>query len=101
MRNLFFEFKFEERDVTVQSNGRNGMAQTHGIAATVYTDRIQGKDTPLVDTVTLFPITSRGNWQNCHIDIPLADFLKLADLIRGGLHATTQTDRHATDQPNV
>lgn len=109
MKSLFHELKFKSRDSSVRSNGRNGTAQTHGIAASVYMDR--GVDTvegPLVDVVTLIPITSYGDWQNCHIDIPLVDFLELADLVReriykGGLYEipTVQADRQTTDQPNV
>lgn len=67
---------YEKRDITVGSQGRNGYAQTHGIAITLW-DRSGNLD--LVPKFCLYPITSKGDWQNCSIDIPVADFWRMVE----------------------
>ena len=68
-----------------KSQGRNGLAISTGIG--VY---------PLKDTVLISPITSRGETQNCYIEIPRED---IPQLISQLIKHTAEYEQEEISQP--
>lgn len=90
MNNQFTTLRvmFNERDISICSQGRNGTADTYGVAAWVSPDYEVSMHPQLnrVPYITLHPVLKSGKLQNGDVTMSLEGFWRLvAELEKAGL----------------